>query len=441
MHEINMKYIQLKKHQQGLTLIELLVAAFLGLMLLGVIGSMYLTSSKGFRSTNELSLVQENTRFALHFLNKEISQAGYSECGINVTQDISFLEGSENSTFGGALFGWEFQSTDIGDPTYALNYADVRDATLAEIALASASNSASPVELNSAILPPDDPNTPATETIVLDDFITLNEPIRGSDVIAVVREEEMDIEVNAETMPGSDTISVTAASETLPQRAIVKVGDCYRRDIFSKTNLSTTPGLQAAEGNGNVPRLATATTPGRNSRLTSGLADDTAFFTKRWGAANTVSNVYNDVTTLFYVGTGASGIPALFRIRSRCGFEFAACEPGSFETVELVEGVENMQILYGVDLNQDGIADQYYSADEVPAPVDAYNYNGAGLSNGIDVVNVKVSLLMRSIERSAATNTDGETYTLLDNIVIDPPDDGSFRYVINSTIELRNRAE
>ena len=74
--------------QKGLTLVELLIASFLGLLLTGIIGSMYVTSVSGFRSTNELSRVQENTRFAMHFLQQSVREAGYSLCG-NRTRDYS----------------------------------------------------------------------------------------------------------------------------------------------------------------------------------------------------------------------------------------------------------------------------------------------------------------------------------------------------------------
>ncbi|HJP37460.1 MAG TPA: PilW family protein, partial [Gammaproteobacteria bacterium] len=91
---------------------------------------------------------------------------------------------------------------------------------------------------------------------------------------------------------------------------------------------------------------------------------------------------------------------------------------------EVIEGVENMQILYGEDTaGNDQIADTYVTA--------------AAVADWDNVVSVRVSLLMRSVEEYGP-DQDNATYDLLGTI-IDPVDDRRRRRVFTATIQLRNR--
>ena len=91
------------------------------------------------------------------------------------------------------------------------------------------------------------------------------------------------------------------------------------------------------------------------------------------------------------------------------------------ESSERVEGVENMQITYGIDTNDDGTPNYYASA-----------------GTGVDLtqaVTVRISLLLRSIEDSVVSSPvsytyNGGTYT---------PDDRRLRRIFTTTIALRNR--
>jgi type IV pilus assembly protein PilW len=126
-------------------------------------------------------------------------------------------------------------------------------------------------------------------------------------------------------------------------------------------------------------------------------------------------------TSAFYVARGASGIPALFQ----------ATYPGG--ALEMAEGVENMQILYGIDDNGDGRVDRYDTAGNVTSW-------GA-------VVAARVSLLVSTVNTSgtaADVGVDTNTYLLLGSdaataVTIDPPDDNRRRRVFESTIVLRSR--
>lgn len=90
---------------------------------------------------------------------------------------------------------------------------------------------------------------------------------------------------------------------------------------------------------------------------------------------------------------------------------------------ELVRGVESMQIMYGLDTDGDGTADQYQ--------------NAAGVADWNQVVSIQTAMLVSSVD-PARTETDTATYTLLDASV-DPADTRELRHVFGSTIALRNR--
>ena len=122
----------------------------------------------------------------------------------------------------------------------------------------------------------------------------------------------------------------------------------------------------------------------------------------------------------YYVGYNIDEQPALFRIDLTQGTATAAAT-----VVELVDGVENMQVLYGEDTDSDRVADRYISANQV--------------TTWANIVSIRASLLMRSTE-SAADELDTKTYTLGENVTIDPQDSRDLRYVASSTVKLRNRA-
>lgn len=125
-------------------------------------------------------------------------------------------------------------------------------------------------------------------------------------------------------------------------------------------------------------------------------------------ASFTLGNNYG-ITNTLTIATGASGRPALF------------CNG-----VEIIEGVENMQVEYGVDTDADRMVDRYYKINAVPA------------ANVRDILTVRVALMVATVKvaRSAQTATTtkdlaGTTVTL--------PNDKRLRQVYTSTVRLHNR--
>jgi len=67
--------------QSGFGLVELMIAMTLGLVLLGGIGYIFIGSRGAFRATDNLSRMQENARYALDTMSRDIRMAGYVGCG------------------------------------------------------------------------------------------------------------------------------------------------------------------------------------------------------------------------------------------------------------------------------------------------------------------------------------------------------------------------
>src|SRR5690606_22083074 len=90
---------------------------------------------------------------------------------------------------------------------------------------------------------------------------------------------------------------------------------------------------------------------------------------------------------------------------------------------ELAEGVENLQLLYGEDLDGDASPDDFRNASAV--------------TSWDNVVALRVALLVASL-RGRLAESDPRTFALLDETV-GPFNDGRLRRVVTTTIALRNR--
>ncbi len=87
---MNMKHSQ----QRGLTLIELMVALVISLLILAGLFTVYKSNQHANRLNEGLTRIQENGRFAIDFLGRDIRQAGFPASDANVQKFL--FEGSLN---------------------------------------------------------------------------------------------------------------------------------------------------------------------------------------------------------------------------------------------------------------------------------------------------------------------------------------------------------
>ena len=80
--------------QVGFSLVEIMIALLIGLFLLGGILQMFSASQQTYRMQSNLARLQENGRFALDFLARDIRMAGYWGCLSGLNTDI---DGTDNN--------------------------------------------------------------------------------------------------------------------------------------------------------------------------------------------------------------------------------------------------------------------------------------------------------------------------------------------------------
>jgi type IV pilus assembly protein PilW len=79
----------MKRFQQGLSLIELMIAITLGLILLTGVMQVFISSKGVYSSQQALSRVQETGRLAMEFLARDIRMAGYMGCADPATMTVT----------------------------------------------------------------------------------------------------------------------------------------------------------------------------------------------------------------------------------------------------------------------------------------------------------------------------------------------------------------
>ncbi len=128
---------------------------------------------------------------------------------------------------------------------------------------------------------------------------------------------------------------------------------------------------------------------------------------------------------------GTDGVPTLKR---------AELGAGTFSIVPLVEGIDNLQLSYGVDTDNDGVINGFTSNPG------AYNSctGAACVANWLSVYAVKVNVLAKNTQASQGFS-DTKTYALgqLDNgsdNTVGPFNDAYKRHVYNSVVRLDNPA-
>lgn len=91
-----MKY-SIIKQQKGLSLIELMIAVALGVFISAGMISIFINSSQSYRVNENMSRLQENSRFAMLFITRDIRSADYRSCVTDDRMDDA-IAGEDNHT-------------------------------------------------------------------------------------------------------------------------------------------------------------------------------------------------------------------------------------------------------------------------------------------------------------------------------------------------------
>lgn len=96
--------------QRGFTMVELMVALLLGLVLIGGVINVFLTSGQTLRVNQNLSRVHENARFGIEMFSREIREAGMVPCGSTLSANVLRSGGTVPwwaSTYDGMVRGFD----------------------------------------------------------------------------------------------------------------------------------------------------------------------------------------------------------------------------------------------------------------------------------------------------------------------------------------------
>lgn len=371
-----------KPRQTGLTLVEIMVAMLLSLVLLGGVVQIFISSKSTYNAQEGLSRMQENGRFAVEFLARELRMAGHFGCLSDVKGFVHSLNSDDLPTAasfnpGEGIVGWDAVGTGDGD-------------ILA-------------LDITAAPAPTDGTGWSSSSTTAMEGGINA---MPGSDIIRVWRAGDDPVEiVNVPGTKGANTVINASRTTQFEDNDLILITDCARAELIQACNVQDTT-------SGGIPVtnlvLSGGCTPGNdvpNSLKVKAPPGEAAMIT----------------STLFYIGKqgdDAANPPALFK---RELLNTGALGPAQ----ELVRGVETMQVFYGEDTGNDGSADRYVDATVV------------GSTNWNRIVSVRVAVLASSVEETLPEMTS-QTYDLL-GVTVNPTDDRRMRQVFVSTIALRNR--
>lgn len=242
---------------------------------------------------------------------------------------------------------------------------------------------------------------------------TQNDGLNGSDSITLRGAAPGNASVEEPFSTSKSAAIFITQPNDLKAGDIVMITNCRGADIFQVTNatvsgLSNKTSVVHNTGTGDPGNYNPDSCQGGNAHCLS----------QAYGADATMFKLRSVVYT---IATGESGEPALWRQ------EFDA-DGTTVDNQELVEGIEQMQVLYGVDTTGDKHPNQYMTADLISEDFTvAINWD--------EVMSIRLMLLVRSesdgvVEAPQVVDYNGATL---------PQTDQRLRQVFTTTIALRNR--
>jgi type IV pilus assembly protein PilW len=307
--------------QQGLTLVEILVAIVISLILIAGVIQIFVGTRQTYRFQDALARVQENGRFAAETISRDVRLAGFVGC-------TTLISVTPNPV-----------------PPLAVDYT--RDTYIAAVPTGGA---------------------PATQA-------------PGTDSLTLRMLEPATMRLTADMGNPDSNVTVAANVQGLEAGDVVGVADCNNVDLFSVNAVTPVGGNFEIDPFGTL-RVAYVT----GAELSR----------------------YREVT--YYVAPGASGDLALWRRDSN--------EPVD---LELIDGVEDLWVRYGEDLDNDGAPDVYSAAGAVV--------------DWSQIRALRLSMLLVSNE----DNVTGGPQPVDFRGAAVVPADGRYRQVLTTTIGLRNR--
>lgn len=333
----------------GLTLVELMVALTIGLIIVGAIMALYLSSQHVYRAQDNLSRLQEDSRYGVNTMERTLRMTGFEGCMTGHTPLHNQLNTGNPPpapyNFAQPLQGYSYVAgawTPSAPPSSVLN------------------------ALATPAYPPD--NYPPGGSYVVD---------TASDIVTVQFADPSQA-INVTQPSGNAATLLIGAGLQNPfySGQILLVTNCASADIFQVTGNPQGNAVTHNSGQGN---------PGNTSQALS----------QNYGSDAEVM----PMSTLTYVvasyqpptpagqPTPPPSLPYLLAINTT-----NAGPTGTVSPVVVIRGVRQMKIFYGVDTDQDHAANEYLTTPQIVA-------GGVNLAS---VVSLRVVLLLETSEDNLA---------------------------------------
>lgn len=349
----------------GFSVVELMVAMAISLVLLAGVMTLFANSRTAYETNERLARIQENGRFGLEQIVRDIRASAFPGCAKRkpATALVNVLNNSTNLLWN---FSVPVQGFDGG--------ASAWTPTLVAPVLTDNADS-------DGTGPDVDGPTPNTDVLVVRRIRTDVPPQR----------------VKTTTTSSTANIEVWTPPSSIANGDVVLAAGCDGASVFQVTGYT-------ADATNQVATIAHAAsgTPGNSTPDVGNLF-----------SAQT-AEVMPIHTVVYFIDTSTTGnSTSLYR------------RIGSANPEELVEGVDSLQVQFGIDSSGDAshLADEYVKADAV--------------TNWDRVVAVRVALLVRSIEEYG-TDVDSASRTILGSTV-SAFNDRHERRVFTTTATLRNK--
>lgn len=340
---------------RGFSLIELMVAMLVGLLVMAGVIQVAFNSKRSYLDNQETAFIQDNTRYALDIIAKDFRATGYKGCAANDPIIVNVISDDQKNRVQNA-FNLNLQSITGFEASVPDNLTTAN-------------------ELQKVI--PDAAPRP--------DSITLRTVSNENEV--TLRSQN----ISSSTLNSWQPMQYTAGTPLM-----VVDANCQSVSLLM-TDQDAAGGTRIQYQNNNCAQGLIA-----NSTFECGAGAVNALKTVSSG-----SSIFPYIANTYYIGPSiVTGMPALKR-------RYIRTDGGnlSYSTEEIAQGVENMQIQYGLDPDKDGIVADLF--------VDA--------SNAIDwntVIAVRIVLTLRANVPTLPIDNNSP--------------DGFLRKTVASTISLRN---
>lgn len=374
---------QIVHHEKGFSLIELMIALVLGLIMVAAFGTVYFSSQSASRRVDQLSTIQQSVRTAFEFFTTDIHSVGMTGCAKGrANAFVAPASASLTDNFNVGIEG--FDAADV--LSYPLSTTTSVGAWNTNIASAGGTV---------ATIPPlmGPPLTQASDILFL--RTASNIPLRlgpdasGSQITVELRNQ------------GGVCSSGVAAASGFCAGSWGLIANCTSARVFQVANQITTGGLLQLNLTSALPTPFVATS----------------------------SEVFTLQTVAYYVRAGSR--PDSFSLYRRV-FDGDDGIGAVGDEQELIEDVESLHVLYGidevdnVDSTRDYAVEQYVPANAVP--------------RWSRVVSVRMSVLIRARDPVRGDVTLPATIPMAGFTVTLPTAGERFdRRVFTTTITLRNR--